>query len=92
MAIVRKETALFLILLLTGLLVLPIVIYAVGNIVFGAYEGSGFMEFYGTLHSEFRAGQRLVWFLMFSPYLVWQGSRLTAWGFRRPKVAKPHAT
>jgi hypothetical protein len=81
--VIRQETALFLLLLLTGLLLLPIVIYAVGTAVFGAYEGSGFMEFYATLHSEFRAGQRVVWFLMLSPYLVWQGTRLTAWGFRQ---------
>jgi hypothetical protein len=81
--IIRKESALFLMLLLTGLFFLPVVIYIIGNAVFGAYEGSGFMDFYGTLHSELRAGQRVVWFLMLSPYIVWQLSRLTAWGFRR---------
>lgn len=87
---IREEFALFLLLLLTGLLVLPIVIYVVGTVVFGAYEGSGFMEFYGTLHSEFRSGQRVVWFLMLSPYLVWQAARLTVWGFRQFSTSNKH--
>ena len=81
---VRKELVLFLVLFLTGLLILPLLIYVVGKAVFGAYEGAGFMTFYGTLHSELRSGQMVVLFLMLSPYLVWQLLRLTLWAFRRP--------
>lgn len=81
--IVRKEFILFLVLLLTGLLILPAVIYVVGKAVFGAYDANGFITFYGMLHSEFRAGVPVVWFLMFSPYIIWQSMRLTLWAFRR---------
>jgi hypothetical protein len=79
--VARRETILFLVLLLTGLLLLPAIIYFIGKSVFGAYEANGFMTFYGMLHSEFRAGVPVVWFLMLSPYIIWQLFRLTAWGF-----------
>jgi hypothetical protein len=79
-----RETALFLLLLLTGLLFLPILIYVVGTTIFGEYAGTGFWSFYGLLHSELRSGKPVVSFLVLSPYLIWQVSRLTIWAFRRP--------
>ncbi len=82
--VARKEFILFVILFLAGLFFLPLLIYFIGKSIFGAYDGSGFATFYGTLHSEFRAGEPVVWFLMLSPYIVWQVFRLTAWAFRRP--------
>lgn len=78
-----KETALFVWLLLIGLLVVPIAIYLVGEYVFGAYGGNGFMAFYGDLHGRLRERDPVVWFLVLSPYLVWQLFRLTVWSFRR---------
>ena len=84
-AIVRKETATLVFLFLIGLVVLPVLVYLVGNIVFGAYDGSGFSAFYGALHSDFRAGEPVVWFLMLSPYIGWQILRFTVWGFRYPQ-------
>jgi hypothetical protein len=81
--VARKESILFLVLLLTGLLLLPTIIYFVGKAVFGAYEANGFMTFYGMLHSELRSGVPVVWFLMLSPYIIWQLFRMTFWGFRR---------
>jgi hypothetical protein len=83
-----SETALFLLLLLTGLLFLPILIYVVGTAIFGAYAGTGFSSFYGLLHSELRSGEPVVWFLVLSPYLIWQISRLTIWAFRRPHPSR----
>lgn len=78
-----KESALFLGLLFFGLLILPLAVYLVGKSVFGEYGGTGFTAFYGTLHSAIRNGEPAVLFLMFSPYVIWQLSRLTIWGFRQ---------
>ena len=80
---VKKESAVFLCLLFFGLLLLPLAVYLVGEVVFGAYGGTGFSAFYGTLQRAFRDGEPAVLFLVFSPYLVWQLSRLTIWGFRQ---------
>lgn len=79
---VRKEVTLLLVLTLVGMLVLPIIVYLIGTTVFGAYGSGGFATFYGTLHGEFRAGEPVVIFLMFAPYLVWQVLRWTIRGFR----------
>ena len=79
----KKESALFLVLLLVGVLFLPIAIYWVGGEVFGDYGSSGFSAFFGAVHRDLRDGQLVVWFLVLSPYLVWQLTRLTRWGFKR---------
>ncbi len=80
---ILKEAALFGVLLLVGLVVLPLLVYLVGETVFGAYEGSGFATFYGRLHGEFRAGEPAVVFLLLAPYILWQLLRLTTRMFRR---------
>ena len=69
-------------LLFFGLVVLPIAIWFVGKAVFGAYGGAGYMDFFGTLSAKIRAGDTVAWFLVLSPYLVWQIVRLTAFGWR----------
>ena len=79
---VVRELALFLVLLFVGLVILPLCVYIVGRSLFGDYAGSGFSDFYGVLHSEFRSGEPVVWFLMLSPYLVWQLLRVTISAFR----------
>lgn len=89
MTTAKKELVLFVILFLTGLVLLPVVIYVIGKSVFGAYDGSGFATFYGTLQSEFRAGQPVVWFLTLSPYIGWQLFRGTIWAFRRSSPDRP---
>lgn len=86
---VERELALTLLLFLTGLVLLPIAIYLVGDAVFGAYAGAGFSGFYSDLHEELRNGQAVVWFLVLSPYLGWQLLRLTFLVFRR---SRPDAT
>ncbi len=79
----ERECALFLVLFLAGIFVLPSIIYLVGDALFGDYGGSGFSTFYGELHSRFRAGDLGVWFLALAPYVVWQLMRVTIRGFRR---------
>ena len=80
--ILTKEVALLAILLFFGLVLLPIAIWFVGKTVFGAYGGAGYMDFFGTLSGKIRSGDPVAWFLVLSPYLVWQIIRLTALGWR----------
>lgn len=79
---VRKEVGLFAGLLFFGLVLMPIVIYVVGQRIFGAYGGQGFGDFFGTLSGKIRAGDGVAWFMVLSPYLVWQCLRLTALAWR----------
>jgi hypothetical protein len=76
--IALRELCLFLCLLFVGLVLLPIGVYLVGDQVFGSYGGYGFGDFFGTLSSKIRAGDRVAWFLTLSPYIAWQTIRLTA--------------
>ncbi|HET6630008.1 MAG TPA: hypothetical protein VFG91_09560 [Woeseiaceae bacterium] len=78
-----KETALLAILVFFGLAVLPLCIYLVGEAIFGEYGSGGFGSFFGALHRELREGEPAAWFLLLSPYLLWQLVRLTLWGFRQ---------
>lgn len=65
-----------------GLVLLPIAIWFVGKSVFGAYGGAGYADFFGVLTSKIRNGDLVAWFLILSPYLVWQCLRLMALGWR----------
>lgn len=80
--LLKKEAAVFLILLLIGLVLLPICIWFVGNAVFGAYDGAGYSDFFGTLSGKIRSGNPVAWFLVLSPWIVWQCLRLIAFGWR----------
>lgn len=77
-----KEVALFAGLLFIGLVVVPIIIYKVGQTVFGTYGGVGFADFFGTLNAKIRGGDTVAWFLVLSPYLGWQCLRLMAFFWR----------
>jgi hypothetical protein len=81
--IARRETALFLGLLFIGFVLMPFGIYLVGQEVFGDYSGHGYRDFFGTLSAKIRNGDAVAWFLVLSPYLVWQFVRLTALAWRR---------
>ena len=77
------ELGLFLGLLFVGLVLVPIAIYFVGGKVFGEYAGNGYAEFFNSLSAKVRNGDRVSWFLVFSPYLTILVLRLNAWGWRR---------
>lgn len=79
----KKETAWFVILGFVGLAVLPLCIWFIGQAVFGDYESGGLIGFFGALQRELRQGEPAAWFLLLSPWLVWQLARLTLWGFRQ---------
>ena len=80
--VMRRESVIFLWLVLGGLFVLPALIYLVGNALFGEYGGSGFGAFYADFHTGLRRGHTANWFLVLSPYLVCQLLRLTFRAFR----------
>jgi len=78
----KKELALFAGLLFFGFVLLPIGIWFVGKAVFGAYGGAGYADFFGTLSGKIRSGDLVAWFLVLSPWLVWQIFRLMVLGWR----------
>ena len=80
--LLKKEAAVFLVLLFVGLVLLPICIWFVGNAVFGAYDGAGYSDFFGTLSGKIRPGNLVAWFLVLSPWIVWHCLRLIAFGWR----------
>lgn len=80
--ILKKESAIFAGFLFVGVVLLPIVIWFVGKIVFGAYGGAGFAEFFGTLNGKIRSGDLVAWFLVLSPWLALQVLRLMVFGWR----------
>lgn len=79
---IKKEIALFCGLLFFGLVILPIAIWFVGKAVFGAYGGTGYSDFFGTLSGKIRSGDLVAWFLVLAPWLTWQILRLMAFGWR----------
>lgn len=80
--IATKEVALFTGFLFVGLVVLPILVYQVGQAVFGTYGGVGYGDFFRRLSHKVRSGDLAAWFLILAPYLGWQFLRLAALGWR----------
>ena len=80
--LLKKEVALFAGLLFVGLVLLPACIWFVGNAVFGTYDGAGYWDFFGRLSGKIRSGNPVTWFLVLSPWLVWQCVRLIVFGWR----------
>jgi hypothetical protein len=81
----RREAILFLVLLALGLVVLPAVIFIVGDAIFGEYGGTGFGDFYGALLTDLVNINIAAWFVVLSPYFVWQLLRMTFAAFRAGK-------
>ncbi len=77
-----RETALLTGFLFFGLAIMPIIIYQVGDAVFGTYGGVGYGDFYATLSAKIRHGDIVAWFLVLSPYLGWQVLRLAILGWK----------
>ena len=78
----RKEATLFLVLLFVGVAILPGAVYAIGDAIFGEFGGDGLAGFYGMIISQLAGGETAIWFLVLSPYLVWQLCRFTVKAFR----------
>ncbi|MBT8092648.1 MAG: hypothetical protein KJN77_06395 [Gammaproteobacteria bacterium] len=80
---VRKEALLFVALLFIGIVLLPVAVYLVGQAIFGAYAGAGYGDFFGTISAKLRGLDGVAWFLVLSPYLLWQCLRLTFFAWNR---------
>ncbi len=78
-----RELGWFFGLFFIGLVVMPIAIYAIGLSLFGTYGGHGYGDFFGTLSGKVRSGDRIAWFLVLMPYLVFLALRLTRRGWHR---------
>lgn len=81
----KKESILFGLLLLGGLLLLPVAIFLVGNSVFGDYGDGGIMDFYSALFARLASADLTAFFLVLSPYLVIQTLRLAVGALRWQK-------
>ncbi len=77
-----KEIALLTGFLFFGLVVMPVIIFQVGQTLFGAYGGVGYGDFFATLSGKVRNGDLVAWFLILSPYLGWQCLRLIVFAWR----------
>ena len=78
----RRESILLVACLLFGFTVLPILIFAVGRGIFGDYGGGYLGDFFSRLFGDIAAFEPVVWFLVLSPYLVIQGTRVSVRVFR----------
>jgi hypothetical protein len=65
-----------------GLIIMPVIIYQVGQSIFGVYGGVNYGDFFGTLSGKVRSGDYVAWFLVLSPYLAWQSLRLMMLAWR----------
>lgn len=84
---ILKEAFLALALIAVGLFLLPAMIYLVGQLLVGEYDG-GMGAFYLALADSLSTGNAFAWLLIASPYLIVQLLRL--WlrlGRRRQKNA-----
>ena len=78
----KKEAILFSLLLFAGLAVLPGAVYYIGDAIFGEFGGHGLGGFYGMIFDQLAGGEAAIWFLVLSPYLVWQLCRFTIKAFK----------
>lgn len=77
-----RELLLFFALFFLGFTVLPVVVFLVGQAIFGSYGGEGFAGFFGELWNKLTTGEFYAWFLVLSPYLALQTLRLAIVGWR----------
>ncbi len=92
----RFEVLLALSLVLSGLVVLPALIYLVGGVLLGEYAGGGRLgSFYGDMLRDLGQGSWQAWSLVLGPLLLVQAGRLiflqfgTEPGARQPERPGP---
>ena len=78
----RREAFLIIACLSFGLLILPVLVFIVGQVIFGEFAGGGLGAFFADIHRMLRSGNVVVWFLVLSPYLIIQTLRLSIGLFR----------
>jgi uncharacterized membrane protein len=75
--------------LIAGLILLPLAVFAVGQLMAGPYAGSGgFLGFLGSIYIDLITGKPSAWILTLSPALLMGIGYLL---FRRPEKNTPPA-
>lgn len=82
----RREFTIGALLLFFGIAVLPALIYLVGTVVIGPYEGDGIASLYAAILAGAGNLEPVPWLLILSPYLVVQLLRVML-ALRRPRRA-----
>jgi hypothetical protein len=66
----KPRTTAVIVLLLVSFILLPLIVYVVGRIVVGDYEGSsGLLGFIGSIYADAARGRWVAWALLGSPAL-----------------------
>ena len=85
---IRKLLVSMLLLALLGLVILPALAYAVGQVIIGPYEGTGGLPGYlGSLYRALRQGHPSAVVLVSSPLVVVVTWVAIGWIMRRPGTA-----
>jgi hypothetical protein len=84
---ITRELILAAVFLLFGLLLLPLLVYVVGGLVFGPYAGDGVGQFYGGLFAGLGDGDWAAWLLVVAPFLGISFLRILTRAWRHSRVA-----
>ena len=79
----KQELAVLVGLLFIGVVVLPVLVWFVGQAVFGSYGGQGYMDFLGSLTGKLTDLEAAARFLVLSPWITWQTIRLLVFAWRK---------
>ena len=72
-----KKITIFFLLFLIGLFMLPLLLFAINDFIFGKYTGDGFVDYYNIYFNLMQKGNIAAWFISFSPYLVYLAAKMT---------------
>jgi len=79
-----RELVMLAVALAAGFLLGPILVFLVGQAVFGPYgDGAGMTTFFTDFRHGLAAGQVVPWLMLLAPYLLLQWLRLLALPLRR---------
>lgn len=79
----KKELAYLLPALAVGALLEPILVFLVGQALFGDYaDGAGLGTFFGNFWKDLAAADPVPWLMLFAPYLLVMWLRLVSYPFR----------
>ncbi|MET0987081.1 MAG: hypothetical protein ABW034_16925 [Steroidobacteraceae bacterium] len=70
-----------------GALLLPALVYVVGVVLLGTYEGKGLVGFYGNLFTDLISGSWAAVTLVFGPYVILMLARVSLLGRHREAAA-----
>jgi len=76
-----KKIIIFILFFLIGLLLLPLLLFAINDFIFGKYTGNGFVGFYNDYFHLMQKGNLAAWFISLSPYLVYLCVKITIQAF-----------